>query len=310
MKRLLDCDASDLESITKPELLYAIRASEGRVLVSESVAISQPLIYGITNAELAASQGADIVLINMFDVDNPMIQGLPSAVAPDETLHELQRLTGRVIGVNMEAVDPEFANVAVDQPDVWKMNSGRAATPDNAKKAVTMGAKLLVLTGNPSNGVSNKALAAATKQVSDAVGDLVVIATGKMHGAGVVQESGAAIITEDDVAEFAAQGADIVLIPAPGTVPGMSQERVAALIAKAHESGALAMTTVGTSQEGADVSTIRQIALMSKMAGADLHHIGDAGYTGMAIPENIFAYSVAIRGLRHTYARMARSIRR
>jgi len=46
------------------------------------------------------------------------------------------------------------------------------------------------------------------------------------------------------------------------------------------------------------------------MAGADLHHIGDAGYTGMAVPENIFAYSVAIRGLRHTYARMARSIRR
>ena len=51
-------------------------------------------------------------------------------------------------------------------------------------------------------------------------------------------------------------------------------------------------------------------ALMSKMAGADLHHIGDTGYMGMALPENILAYSVAIRGVRHTYTRIARSVNR
>lgn len=92
--------------------------------------------------------------------------------------------------------------------------------------------------------------------------------------------------------------------------PGMSQEKVTSLIACAHAHGALAMTTIGTSQEGADVSTVRQIALMSKMAGADLHHIGDTGYMGIALPENIMAYSIAIRGVRHTYTRMARSINR
>ena len=53
---------------------------------------------------------------------------------------------------------------------------------------------------------------------------------------------------------------------------------------------------------------IRQIALMCKMAGADIHHIGDSGYMGMALPENITAYSVAIRGKRHTYRRMAMSL--
>lgn len=53
--------------------------------------------------------------------------------------------------------------------------------------------------------------------------------------------------------------------------------------------------------------TIRQIALNSKMIGADLHHIGDAGYHGIAIPENIMTYSITIRGKRHTYARMASS---
>ncbi|GFR36436.1 hypothetical protein TCEA9_22480 [Thermobrachium celere] len=70
------------------------------------------------------------------------------------------------------------------------------------------------------------------------------------------------------------------------------------------------MTIIGTSQEGADENTIRSIALMCKMVGADIHHFGDVGYAGVAIPENIMAYSIAIRGKRDTYLRMARSINR
>ena len=54
-----------------------------------------------------------------------------------------------------------------------------------------------------------------------------------------------------------------------------------------HSRGKLALTAIGTSQEGADVATIRQIALMCKMAGADIHHIGDTGVPGMALPQNI-----------------------
>ena len=60
----------------------------------------------------------------------------------------------------------------------------------------------------------------------------------------------------------------------------------------------------------ADTDTIRRIALMCKMAGTDIHHIGDTGYTGMALAENIMAYSIAVRGIRHTYHRMAISVER
>ena len=74
--------------------------------------------------------------------------------------------------------------------------------------------------------------------------------------------------------------------------------------------GCLTITAIGTSQEGADVATIRQIALMCKMTGTDVHHLGDSGYGGMALPENIQAYSIAIRGIRHTYRRMASSVNR
>ena len=78
----------------------------------------------------------------------------------------------------------------------------------------------------------------------------------------------------------------------------------------AHKLGALTITAIGTSQEGSDTATIRQIALWCKMTGTDIHHIGDSGYVGMALPENITAYSIAIRGIRHTYHRMAQSINR
>ena len=78
----------------------------------------------------------------------------------------------------------------------------------------------------------------------------------------------------------------------------------------AHALGCLTITAIGTSQEGADVDTIRRIALMCKMTGTDIHHLGDAGYAGMSLPENIQAYSVAIRGIRHTYHRMACSVNR
>lgn len=307
MKRYLDCNASDLAAITKADLLYAIRASEGRILVSETIAVTQPLLNNVTNAELAASQGADILLLNLFDADHPRIEGLPSSTSPQEALRELQRLTGRVIGANLEAVDPDFA---VDHDEFWQMSAGRAATPENARKLYDLGAKLVVLTGNPNNGISNQAIARSLKQIHGEVGDKMILIAGKMHGAGIVRESGSQLISEQDIALFVENGADIVLLPAPGTIPGMSQEKVASLIAFTQRQGALAMTAIGTSQEGADVQTIRQIALMSKMAGADLHHIGDTGYAGIALPENIFAYSVAIRGVRHTYTRIARSVNR
>ena len=113
-----------------------------------------------------------------------------------------------------------------------------------------------------------------------------------------------------DVKEFVEAGADIILLPAPGTVPGITMEYVRGLVSYAHSLGALTITAIGTSQEGADVATMREIALMCKMTGTDMHHLGDSGYGGMALPENIQAYSIAIRGIRHTYRRMADSILR
>ena len=50
------------------------------------------------------------------------------------------------------------------------------------------------------------------------------------------------------------------------------------------------MGTIGTTQEGADTGTIRALALISKRAGCDLHHIGDAGFLGPLIPRTSCNY--------------------
>lgn len=303
-KRLLNCTASEMLALDREGLIEAIAGSEGRTIACETIGMVQPMLIDITNAEFAASQGADLILLNMLDLQKPEINGLPAGVAPDEVVREIKRLTGRPVGVNLEPT------ACTGDDPMWGMTDGRRATVENARRAADLGVSFILLTGNPGTGVSNTAITHTLRRLKEAVGDRVVLAAGKMHASGILSEAGEGIITAQDVSEFIDAGADIVLFPAPGTVPGLTTEYIRSLIALAHSKGVLAMTAIGTSQEGADVDTIRRIALACKMAGADIHHLGDAGYAGMSLPENIFAYSVAIRGIRHTYRRMASSLGR
>lgn len=309
MKRFLNCNASDFEKMTKSELIESIAASEGRIVVCETIGAVPQMLGDVTNAEFAASMGADIILLNIFDVNNPVMHGLPADVKPEDYIRKIKELTGRPVGLNLEPLEEGVASTV--ETDEWAgLSSGRAGTLENAKKAVEMGADFIVLTGNPGIGVTNKAITDTLKLYRKELGDSVVLIAGKMHAAGILGEAGEKIITRNDVREFAEAGADIILIPAPGSVPGITMEYIRGLVSYAHELGKLTLTSIGTSQEGADVSTIREIALMCKMAGTDLHHLGDSGYMGMALPENIFEYGKVIRGVRHTYHRMAASIKR
>ena len=306
-KRMLDCVASDFTHFTKEDFLTSIAGSEGRVITCECIGTTMPLLGDLTNAELASSMGADIILLNMFDVNKPVINGLPEA-RPKDTIHKLKQLTGRMIGINLEPVEDDMPST--NDNTMWAMSEGRKATLANAKAAYDMGVNMLLLTGNPGNGISNKAISNSLRTIGSQMKDKLILAAGKMHGGGLLSEGGEKIITKDDVKEFVQAGADIILLPAPGTVPGITMEYIRELVIYAHSLGALTITSIGTSQEGADTATIRRIALMCKMTGTDIHHLGDTGYPGVAIPENIMAYSIAIRGVRHTYHRMASSVNR
>jgi len=312
VKRILDATASDFEKMDRTALLESIRLAEGRTVCAEVVATSVSLVYGVTNAETAAAFGADLISLNGYDVQNPMVMGAPGKatlalanlpipadfpLGLEASISDVKRLAGRPVGTKLDCVPPE-------RRDEF---GGRAATAENGRRAVELGADFLWLAGNPGTGASTQLIAQGVAEVAEAVGNQVIIIAGKMHGAGLGR---ADVVSEEAIRDYAEAGADIIVVPAPGTVPGATLEYTRGLVEAIHMAGPLAMTGMGTSQEGADVETVRQIAMMSKMTGADVLHIGDAGFSGMAPPENITAFSVAIRGQRHTYRRMALSIRR
>lgn len=298
-KRILDIRPNEFKDLTKDDIIQSINASEGRTMVSEVICAAMPMLYDVSNAELAASLGADIILLNVYDVNKPYLMGFEPL--PNKTVVEsLKEKVGRVIGINLEPVDNKEMLEKKDTID-----TGRTATAENARLAYEQGVQLLVLTGNPKTGVSNDAIISSLKAIRKELGEKLVLVAGKMHSSGTAGEASSRIIDEKTINDFIEAGADIILIPTPDTVPGITLEFVKAMTDFVHSKGKMVLTTIGTSQEGASVETIRQIALMCKMAGADMHHIGDTGFFGMAVPENIFEYSKTIRGVRHTYRRMA-----
>jgi hypothetical protein len=291
MTRLLDLAGPELAALRGGELIDAVRASEGRVLLSEVVAGVPPLVTGCSNLELVCAQGADLICLNLFDPtsDGPAVRGLEHVKPEPEGIGGLGRLVGRPVGLNLE-------------PDVATVPEAFRATEVNLRAARESGAAFVVVTANPGRGATVEDIAAAT-DTALRVGGMCCFA-GKMHQAGVTEG-----FRPEVVERLVEAGAHGVLVPLPGTVPGISEADAGAIVNAAHGSGAIAMGTIGTSQEGAHEDTIRELALTAKRVGVDVHHIGDAGLTGIARPENIYAYSVAIRGVRHTWSRMGRNVR-
>jgi hypothetical protein len=206
-------------------------------------------------------------------------------------------MAGRPVGINLEPVPDDGEPI---------VSPGRRATEQNVRLAASQGADFIVLTGNPETGVTLEGIADTLERLKGRVDEEMVWAAGKMHGAGspsVDREW----LTREEIDRIADADADILLIPFPGTVPGITREQATGWVRHAHRRGMLVMFTMGTSQEGATEETVTQLVLAGKEAGGDLFHLGDAGFGGMAPPENILACSVAVKGRRHTWRRMAQS---
>lgn len=260
MKRLLDCESSDFLSMTSKELKQSILASEGRTICSEIVVTREPLMNGITNAEVARASGSDLMLLNGFDLLNPKICGIQQCNNP---VKELKRLVGRPIGANIEPVDLN-ANMLETRLEI---NEGRKCSVKTLQAAQNLGLDFICLTGNPGTGVTNSAIVKAIELGKKYFSGLII--AGKMHGSGVNEP----ICDLKIVEQFIDAGADIILVPAVGTVPSFTEEQLISIVNCAHEKGALVLTAIGTSQESSSRSVIEQFGLKNKTCGVDIQHI-------------------------------------
>lgn len=326
-RRLISANPQDILKFTAQDLFNAVKASEGRVVMAETIVSSVPYVEDLTNAEIARACGADLILLNLLDVTAPQISGLWSqhtslyASKPEISctagnaevsavpakgadlvtcVRRLKELVACPVGVNLE---PVSTSAQLMETGAY-LAPGRLAKLENFKICEAAGIDFICLTGNPACGVDNAAIVEALR-VAKSVYDGLIIA-GKMHSSGVDET----LIDASVVNSFIEAGADIILLPAPGTVPAFGESDLAALVRQVHAAGKLALSAIGTSQESADPEVIRTLALASKRAGVDIQHLGDGGYGGMAPCENIFTLSKTIRGLKHTLSRIARSVNR
>ncbi len=293
-KRLLSCFTSDFNKMSGQDLKNAIKASEGRTVLSENVAGRRSVTGDVTNSELARAFGADLILLNGLDVFNPYIDALPES---DEPIKLVKKLTGRPVGINLEPVDLK----ADMMEEIEIISEGRICSEVTLKKIEEMGVDFVCLTGNPGTGVTNHQISEGIKLAKKHFSGMII--AGKMHSSGVDEP----VANFDVVKEFIESGADVIMLPAVGTVPGFTQGEMEKAVKYIKENGALSMSAIGTSQESSTRETIRQIAIMNKIAGVDIQHIGDAGYAGVANFENILELSIAIRGVRHTIRMIAAS---
>jgi len=289
-KRIFDFTSNDIRNADRKQILNAIAGSEGRTVMAETITTAVPSVDLVSNAELAACFGADMITLNLLDLSNPYVAVNQHDKPSKISIEQVREYTGRLLGCNLEPVPAEM----IDQ-----VNSGRILSHQTVRKAVDLGLNYIMITGNPGMKVTQQTIVEGIREARSVSEEIIIIA-GKMHGSGVGNDYDLSVISQ-----FKQAGADIVLFPAPYTTPGVSPELATRMMEEAHRVGLLGMLAIGTSQEGSFESYIERVAMESKAAGADIVHIGDSGFSGLALPENIVRLGVTLRGRRHQYKRMA-----
>jgi len=318
--RFLHASPQQLLSMDTESLLTAIRISEGRILTVSARMRSGNLVDYVTNAEVAAAFGADIVMLDTYEPENPYIPGWPSKNPTDDeatadiqvplgrgySLKEIRQIVGRPIAcmllfhgdMNKEATLKHYGRIL--------------ANAENAQKAIDSGTDMIAIGGWAPIDIVQKSV----REIRQITRGKAILEYFRPHGPGLIGQADTKLgpkqlITKDEIRLYLNADVDIVGLAAPGTYPGYTVEFVAELVEMIHNAGKMASLGLHTSQEGSDIDTIKRIAILSKMAGADLYELGDSGFNEQMIePQNIMALSIAVRGRRHTYRRMAMSIKR
>ncbi|MFC3393851.1 hypothetical protein [Brenneria rubrifaciens] len=311
--RLISSSKSEILTMSAKELKEAILASEGRVIMGQHhVTLNTGLVDGATNTEIQAAFGADMVMLNAFDLaDHAKNIGLYEmksgrmAVEP-YSVSQIKQWAGVPLGIYLECPD-DRARVAGER--YVEAKPGRVASKENLLRIKDIGADFVVLGGNPSSGTTFEQIIAATRLAKETLGDDLLICAGKWEDGSIEKVLGDPLSerpAQDIIKELIDAGADVITLPAPGSRHGITVEHVRQCVAFTHsyKPGTLALSFLNSSVEGADVETIRLIALMMKQTGADIHAIGDGGYAGTPMPENVYQLAISIKGKRHTIKRM------
>jgi len=302
--RLISASGDEILKMSSMDLKESIFKSEGRVVMGQHLLFAgEGLVRGVTNSELMFAFGADMVMLNTFDLDNldnnPGLCGL--------SFQELKKKCRRPIGIYLGC--PRAGSEDGVKKALYR-REGMLASDDHVQKCIDLGADFIVLGGNPGSGTSIRDVVETTKRIKSKFKDQIFVFAGKWEDGineKVLGDPLADYDAKEVIRELIDAGADCIDLPAPGSRHGISVDMIRELVEFVHryKPGTLKMTFLNSSVECADPDTIRLIALKMKETGADIHAIGDGGFSGCTSPENIHQLSVSLKGRQYTYFRMA-----
>ena len=316
-RRLISTSHSEIRAMSAAELKESIRDSEGRVVLCQNYVGANPLADGTTNAELAQAFGADMIFFNGYSMTPGASQpGLQveqwengGFVQKSCRLKDMKALIHVPLGIYLECGTHDVYATSTSGTNL--VRTDRVASDENLRRVLEEQADFIILAGNPGTGTDNRVIVDAARRAKEILGDQVLIFAGKWEDGVHQKVLGDPLWPMETHKKFIADlidaGADVICMPMPGCRPGIVMEDIRELTTFAHSygnKGALVMSFLDCSVEGADEDTVRQCTLWSKMTGADIHAIGDAGLCGMSVPEDIYAMSIALKGRRLTFRRM------
>lgn len=318
-RRLISSSRSEIHQMSAIQLKESIRASEGRTLLCQNF-VGQSLCEGTTNAEISQAFGADMIFFNGYSMDESYHQdGLMveewdksknDYVTKEYRLKDMKKLIDVPLGIYLECGLGDDKETSTS-PEKENVRADRIASEENLKKAVAEGCDFVVLAGNPGTRTSFDSIVQATKRAKSIVKDEMLLFAGKWEDGVHEKVIGDPQVPMETHKKFVKDlidaGADVICVPMPGCRPGINVEDMREIVTFVHtyQPSTLVMSFLDCSVEGADNQTIRQCTLWSKMTGADIHAIGDAGLSGMSSPEGIYTMSIALKGRRLTFRRLA-----
>lgn len=320
-KRLVDVSPQEIMAMKPLELLDAIRLSEGRTLNSYVCPRASSYVEKVSNIELAAAFGADIITLEGFDPYNIQMPGLPSKDKNTDdiyrrdlqadmgfgwTIRELKQLIGRPIATFLRIVDEQL------EKHVQRVFSNNHYSEEKLQYLIEEGYDMVFIYQK----VRGDNVKYVLERAAEIAGDRIIIGSGIDHGIGALEGGQPPfnmreIITPEYAYDIAKAGAKVVFVPAVGVVPGYTMNYATEIITAVHEGGAIAAAAVAHSVEGSDPYTIKRIVLDNKICGADMISIAAGGlYESVACPELIMEASLSLKGKRMTYRRMGQSVNR
>ena len=193
MKRLLTATPSEVLSMSGRELLQAIKMSEGRVLRAGARVRGPNLIDGVTNAEVVAAFGADMINLDTYELDNPYIPGWDSKNPRDDveskkiqvpmgrgyTVREIEEIVGRPISLLMLVANSELG---IERSKQFYGNI--IADEETLTKAKEQGVRMIQL-DCLAEGISEY-FPREIKKIRRIVGDDMIIQVSRSHGSGIL----------------------------------------------------------------------------------------------------------------------------